>query len=70
MPNAVTDAHFAELKKHYTDAQIVEIVAVISLFGFLNRFNDTIATDLEASPIEAGKRFLAKKGWSVGKHTA
>ena len=70
MPNAVTDADFAELKKHYTDAQIVDIVAVISLFGFLNRFNDTIATELEASPIEAGKRFLAKKGWSVGKHTA
>ena len=70
MPNAVTDADFAELKKHYTDAQIVDIVAVISLFGFLNRFNDTLATKLEASPIEAGKRFLAKKGWSVGKHTA
>ena len=70
VPNAVTDADFAELKKHYTDAQIVDIVAVISLFGFLNRFNDTMATELEASPIEAGKRFLAKKSWSVGKHAA
>jgi hypothetical protein len=48
----------------------VDIVAVISVFGFLNRFNDTMATKLEASPIEAGKRFLAKKGWSVGKHAA
>ena len=36
--------------------------------GFLNRFNDTIATELEKSPIEAGKRFLAEKGWTVGKH--
>jgi len=70
VPNAVTDADFAELKKHYTDAQIVDIVAVISLFGFLNRFNDTMATELEASPIEAGKRFLAKNGWSIGKHAA
>ena len=70
VPNAVTDADFGELKKHYTDAQIVDIVAVISLFGFLNRFNDTMATELEASPIEAGKRFLAKKGWSIGKHAA
>ena len=48
----------------------MDIVAVISLFGFLNRFNDTMATELEASPIEAGNRFLAKKGWSVGKHAA
>ena len=68
VPNAVTDADFAELKKHYSEAQIVDIVAVISLFGFLNRFNDTMATELEASPIEAGNRFLAERGWTIGKH--
>jgi uncharacterized peroxidase-related enzyme len=68
VPNAVTDEDFTELKRHYTDTQIVDIVAVIALFGFLNRFNDTMATELESSPIEAGRRFLAQKGWSVGKH--
>ena len=67
-PNAVTDEDFAELRKHYSDTQIVDIVAVIALFGFLNRFNDTMATELESSPIEAGRRFLAQKGWTVGKH--
>ncbi len=67
-PNAVTDEDFNELKRHYSDRQIVDIVAVIALFGFLNRFNDTMATELESSPIEAGRRFLAKKGWTVGKH--
>jgi uncharacterized peroxidase-related enzyme len=67
-PNAVTDEDFTELKKHYSDTQIVDIVAVIALFGFLNRFNDTMATELESSPIEAGQRFLAQKGWTVGKH--
>ena len=70
VPNAVTDAGFAELKKHYSEPQIVDIVAVIALFGFLNRFNDTMATELEASPIEAGKRYLAERGWTVGKHAA
>ncbi|MGE3280064.1 MAG: carboxymuconolactone decarboxylase family protein [Alphaproteobacteria bacterium] len=70
VPNAVTDADFEELKRHYTEAQIVDIVAVIALFGFLNRFNDTMATELESSPIEAGQRFLAQKGWTVGKHAA
>jgi uncharacterized peroxidase-related enzyme len=67
-PNAVTDEDFAELKRHYSDAQIVDIVAVIALFGFLNRFNDTMATELESSPIEAGRRFLSQNGWTVGKH--
>jgi len=70
VPNAVTDDDFAALKKHYSDAQIVDIVAVIALFGFLNRFNDTMATELEASPIEAGKRYLTERGWTVGKHAA
>lgn len=46
VPNEVTDADFAELRKHYTDDEIVEIVCVIALFGFLNRFNDTMATPL------------------------
>jgi uncharacterized peroxidase-related enzyme len=68
VPNAVTDEDFAELKKHYAEAQIVDIVAVIALFGFLNRFNDTMATELESSPIAAGQRFLAERGWTVGKH--
>src|SRR5713101_5800843 len=68
VPNAATDEDFTELKRYYSDTQIVDIVAVIALFGFLNRFNDTMATELESSPIEAGQRFLAQKGWSVGKH--
>lgn len=68
VPNAVTDTDFAELKKHYSDVQIVDIVSVIALFGFLNRFNDTVATELESSSIEAGKRFLEKRGWKIGKH--
>jgi uncharacterized peroxidase-related enzyme len=70
VPNAVTDDDFNALKRHYTEAQIVDIVAVIALFGFLNRYNDTMATELESSPIEAGRRFLAEKGWTVGKHAA
>ena len=68
VPNGVSDADFARLKQHFSDAQIVEIVAVIALYGFYNRFNDTMATELESSPLEAGRRFLAAKGWVPGKH--
>jgi uncharacterized peroxidase-related enzyme len=68
VPNAVTDEMFAELKKHWTDDQIVEIIGVIALFGFLNRWNDTFATPLEDSPLDFGEKHLAKHGWGVGKH--
>jgi alkylhydroperoxidase family enzyme len=67
-PNGVTDAMFADMKRHWTEAQIVEITAVIAMFGFMNRWNDTMATPLEEEPIEAGEKFLAPHGWSVGKH--
>jgi uncharacterized peroxidase-related enzyme len=70
VPNAATDDMFAALRKHWTEEQIVEIVGVIAMFGFLNRWNDTLATPLEDEPIEVGEKYLASHGWSVGKHTA
>ena len=68
VPNDVTDEMFAALRRHWTDEQIVEIVGVIAFFGFMNRWNDTMATPLEAEPIEVGRKFLASHGWSVGRH--
>jgi uncharacterized peroxidase-related enzyme len=68
VPNMATDEDFADLRKHFTEYQIVEIVAVISMFGFLNRWNDTMATALEEEPIEFAERTLKEKGWSGGKH--
>ena len=49
-PNNANQKHFDELKQHYSDSQITDIVAVISLFGFLNRWNDTFGTQIESMP--------------------
>jgi uncharacterized peroxidase-related enzyme len=68
VPNAVTAEMFAELRKHWSEEQIVEIVGVIALFGFLNRWNDTMATPLEDEPIEVGQKYLSRGGWQIGKH--
>ena len=51
-PNAVTDEDFAALKLHFPEREIVEIVAVLSLYGFLNRWNGTLQTELEPLPAE------------------
>ncbi len=66
VPNAVTDEHVADLRRHWNDGEIVEILAVISLFGFLNRWNDSLATDLEQIPLDAGRGLLGD--WEPGKH--
>lgn len=68
VPNAVSDEHFSALKAHFNEREIVEIVAVISLFGFLNRWNDTMATTLESVPVAFAESHLSEHGWSVDKH--
>lgn len=67
-PTAVTDAHFAELAKHYSEDAIVEIVAVIALAGWLNRWNMTLATPLEERAATFARRHLAPSGWTPGAH--
>lgn len=62
-PNQVTDEHFEDLKRHFTDDEIVELVAPVAMFGFLNRWNDTFATDLEQAPSYFASQHLAEAGW-------
>ena len=68
VPNQATDKHFAALREHYDEEEIVELVAVISLFGWLNRWNDTLATTLEEKPVSFAADVLATHGWRIGKH--
>jgi uncharacterized peroxidase-related enzyme len=67
-PNEAGEADFDLLKQHYDEGQIVEIVATISLFGYLNRWNDTMATALEVHPSEVAQRAIGPVGWEPGKH--
>jgi uncharacterized peroxidase-related enzyme len=68
VPGAVTPAIGAALRAHWDDGEIVELTAVVALFGFLNRWNDAMATELEAPAAADGERWLAPQGWSAGKH--
>jgi uncharacterized peroxidase-related enzyme len=68
VPNAVNADVIAETRKYWDDGEIVEILGVIALFGYLNRWNDSMGTVLETGAIESGDKFLKAKGWNVGKH--
>ena len=68
VPNEATSNDFDELKKFFDDGQIVEIVATTALFGYLNRWNDTLATTLEPRAAEVADRAIAAVGWQAGKH--
>lgn len=68
VPNLVTPEHFVALRPHFREEQIVELVAVSALFGWLNRWNDTMATTLEAEPLTWSRTHLGAHGWEPGKH--
>ncbi len=59
---------FASLPGHYTDEPTAELVAAIAFFGFLHRWNDILATDLEGVPLRFAQAHLAEQGWEPGRH--
>ncbi len=68
VPNGVTDPMFAELRRHWGEEEIVEIVATIAMAGFLSRWNGTMATPLEDEPRKVAETHLAPLGWTAGIH--
>lgn len=68
VPNAVDAKIGDDLRRHWSDEEIVEMLGVVALFGYLNRWNDTMATTIEPGAIESGEKHLAARGWQPGKH--
>ena len=68
IPNTVTDEVAENARKYWDDGEIVEIMGVIALFGYLNRWNDSMGTEMEAGAVESGERYLTDHGWEPGKH--
>jgi uncharacterized peroxidase-related enzyme len=65
IPNAVDDKIADRLRTHWDEGEIVEIMGVVALFGFLNRWNDSIGTEIEKGAIESGEKFLKGRGWTA-----
>ena len=68
VPNAVDENITAQMQKYWDQGEIVEILGVISLFGYLNRWNDSMATSMENNAVDAGQRLLSNSSWKVAKH--
>jgi uncharacterized peroxidase-related enzyme len=68
VPNAVDASTKKALYTYWDEGEIVEMLGVISLFGYLNRWNDSMGTTLEEDAIDSGNQFLGKHGFEPGKH--
>jgi uncharacterized peroxidase-related enzyme len=70
-PPSVSDKDMENLRKHFSHEQVVEIIAVVSYFGFLNRWNDIMATQLEDKVLDFTDEIdLRSKGWNPERHMA
>jgi len=68
VPNAVDENIANQLRQHWDEGEIVEIAGVTALFGYLNRWNDSMGTTLENGAKESGEKYLKEHGWNGGKH--
>lgn len=68
VPNQVQQNHYDSLHAHFSDRQILELVAVVAFFGFLNRWNDTLGTPLGDEPLGFARQHLAASGWTADRH--
>ncbi len=58
------DAVWAEMRRLFTDAEIVEISMITGMFNMINRLNDSFRTELE--PEEFNRRQHGAVGVTVG----
>jgi len=68
VPNAVDENIANALRAHWDEGELVEITGVVALFGYLNRWNDSMATTIEPGAIESGEKHLQEHNWTGGKH--
>ncbi len=68
VPNQVDVKIKERLYTYWDEGEIVEMLGVISLFGYLNRWNDSMGTSIENGAVESGNQYLGKHGWEKGKH--
>ena len=68
VPVATTQEMEEELRQYWSEDDIIEMMGVIALFGYLNRWNDVMGTSLEDDAIESANQYLKEKGWDIGKH--
>ena len=55
------------LQYHWDETDILEIMSVIALFGYLNRWNDVMGTSLEKDAKDSAESLLQNQ-WDIGKH--
>ena len=68
MPGEVTNGAMKEMRRHWTEQQILTVVGLIAWHAFLNRWTALMATTLEPLPLARAREALGPMGWQPGIH--
>jgi alkylhydroperoxidase family enzyme len=68
VPCNVTDELMRDMRRHWSEEEIVDITTLIGLYGFFDRYNAALATPLEPEVRDIAARYLTRDGWSPGRH--
>ncbi|MEO0804155.1 MAG: hypothetical protein AAFY57_18060 [Cyanobacteria bacterium J06642_2] len=68
LPSRVTAAHIEELRRHFTDREIQEILAVPVVNAWLSGSMQSMATVTDQLSMSWAMRNLGPKGWKPGVH--
>ena len=67
-PSAVTADHYVELREHYSDPQIKELLKTVAISGFLNRYSDALAVVTDQESFDWAEAALGPVGWNGDRH--
>ena len=67
-PNAVTAEHHADLRAHFSDAEVRALIGTSAAAAFMNRYNDSLATVTDQVSVDWAEEHLGDLGWDIGKH--
>ncbi len=68
-PSEVNADHHAALRQHFSDEEARTLLGVVALGGFMNRYNDSLATVTDAESADWAAVHLGPLGWDIGRHT-
>jgi alkylhydroperoxidase family enzyme len=67
-PSEVTADHHAALREHFSDEEARTLLGVVAIGGFMNRYNDSLATVTDAESADWAAVHLGPLGWDIGRH--
>lgn len=68
VPNSVDPTIHSALRANFTDAEVRTLLGVAGISGFMNRYNDSLATVTDQASADWAAANLSAVGWDLGRH--